>query len=107
MTLDDILAGPAGAYVAIGAMTCATFLCRASGVLMMSRVRLTPRVTRALRALPGSIVVATVAPLAAQAGAPAVAGVLVALGTMAVVRYELAALIAGLGTVAGLRAIGL
>lgn len=107
MTIDGFLAGPAGAYAAIAAMTCATYLCRASGVVLMSRVRLTPRVTRALRALPGSIVVATVAPLAAAAGPPALAGVIVALATMALVRYELAALVAGLGTVAALRALGL
>jgi uncharacterized membrane protein len=107
MTADGFLAGPAGACVAILAMAVATYLCRASGVVLMSRVRLTPRVTRALRALPGSIVVATVAPLAAQAGAPAIAGVLVALGTMVLVRWELAALLAGLGTVALLRAAGM
>jgi uncharacterized membrane protein len=104
---DGFLAGPAGPYFAILAMALATYLCRASGVVLMSRIRLTPRVTRALRALPGSIVVATVAPLAAQAGAPAVAGVLVALATMIAVRWELAALFAGLATVAVLRAAGL
>ena len=103
---DGLLAGPAGPYVAIFAMAVATYLCRASGVVLMSRVRLTPRVTRALRALPGSIVVATVAPLTAQAGAPAIAGVAVALATMILLRYELAALLAGLGAVALLRAIG-
>src|ERR671910_386983 len=89
--LAGLIAGAAGPYAAILAMAVATYLCRASGVVLMSRVRLTPRVTRALRALPGSIVVATVAPLAAQAGTPAVAGVLIALATMIAVRWELAA----------------
>ena len=88
-------------------MALATYLCRASGVVLMSRVRLTPRVKRALAALPGSLVVATVAPLAWQAGVPAIAGVVAALVTMMATRYELAALMAGLGTVAGLRALGL
>jgi|SRR5687767_11350705 uncharacterized membrane protein len=106
MTADGLLAGPAGPYAAILAMALATYLCRASGVVLMSRVRLTPRVTRALRALPGSIVVATVAPLAAQAGIAAAAGVLAGLAAMIVVRYELAALAAGLGTVALLRGLG-
>ncbi|HKH33904.1 MAG TPA: AzlD domain-containing protein [Beijerinckiaceae bacterium] len=106
MTAEGFLAGPGGPYAAVLAMAVATYLCRASGVVLMSRVRLTPRVTRALQALPGSIVVATVAPLAAQAGAPAIAGVLVALATMIVVRWELAALIAGLGAVMLLRALG-
>jgi uncharacterized membrane protein len=103
---DGLLAGPAGPYLAIFAMAVATYLCRASGVALMSRIHLTPRITRALQALPGSIVVATVAPLAAQAGLPAVAGVLVALATMIATRWELAALIAGLGTVALLRGLG-
>ena len=67
MAIETFIAGPAGSYAAIGAMAVATYLCRASGVALMSRLRLTPRVTRAVKALPGSIVVATVAPLAAQA----------------------------------------
>ena len=107
MTIDALLAGPAAPYLAIAAMALATYLCRASGVVLMSRVRLTPRVTRALAALPGSIVVATVAPLAVAGGLPAIAGVAAALVTMMATRYELAALMAGLGTVAGLRALGL
>jgi uncharacterized membrane protein len=104
--IDGLLAGPASPYLAILAMALATYLCRASGVMLMSRVRLTPRVTRALRALPGSIVVATVAPLALEAGPPAIVGVAAALATMAVVRYELAALLVGLGVVSALRALG-
>jgi uncharacterized membrane protein len=107
MAIDALLAGPAGPYAAIAAMTLATYLCRASGVVLMSRVHLTPRVRRALAALPGSIVVATVAPLAAQAGLPAVAGVAAALVTMMATRTELAALAAGMATVAGLRAMGM
>jgi uncharacterized membrane protein len=107
MVTDMPLAGPAGPYAAIAAMSVATYLCRASGVVLMSRVRLTPRVRRALSALPGSIVVATVAPLAAQAGLPALAGVAAALVTMAATRAELAALAAGMATVAGLRAMGM
>ncbi|HEX8665987.1 MAG TPA: AzlD domain-containing protein [Beijerinckiaceae bacterium] len=107
MTIEALLAGPAAPYVAIAAMALATYLCRASGVVLMSRVHLTPRVTRALAALPGSIVVATVMPLAWQAGLPAMAGVAAALVTMTALRYELAALMAGLGTVAALRALGL
>jgi len=82
MAIETFIAGPAGSYAAIGAMAVATYLCRASGVALMSRLRLTPRVTRAVKALPGSIVVATVAPLAAQAGLAAMAGVLAALTTL-------------------------
>ena len=51
-------------------MAVATYLCRASGVVLMSRVTITPRVERALRALPGSIVTATILPLALDGGVP-------------------------------------
>src|SRR3954451_2856898 len=107
MAIEAFIAGPAGSSAAFGAMALAPYLCRSSGVALMSRARLTPRVTRAVKALPGSIIVATVAPLAAQAGLAAMAGVLAALPTMIVVRRELAALLAGLGAVALLRGFGL
>lgn len=104
---NGVLAGPAGPYLAILAMAAATYLCRAAGVVLMSRVRVTPRIERALRALPGSIVVATVLPLTLAAGLPAILGVAAALATMALTRTEVAALAAGLATVAVARAAGL
>lgn len=104
--LSDLAASPAGAYLAIAAMTAATYLCRASGVVLMSRMRITPRMERALRALPGSIVVATVLPIVTQAGLPAVAGLAAALATMVVVRLEVAALVLGLSAVTLARAAG-
>ncbi|HEX2728003.1 MAG TPA: AzlD domain-containing protein, partial [Beijerinckiaceae bacterium] len=97
----------AGPYLAIAAMTAATFFCRASGVMLMSRIRITRRVTRALRALPGSIVVATVLPIALHAGPPAILGLVAGLTTMTLVRHELAALIVGLAAVSLARATGL
>ena len=105
--MADLIIGPAGAYLAIAAMTLATYLCRASGVVLMSRVRLTPAIERALRALPGSIVVATVLPIALRAGAPAVIGLVAALAVMVRTRHELAALATGLAAVSAARAFGL
>src|SRR5215203_2973108 len=105
--MADLIAGPAGPYVAIAAMTLATYLCRASGVVLMSRVRLTPAIERALRALPGSIVVATVLPIALRAGVPAVLGLVAALAVMVRTRQELPSLVAGLAAVAAARALGL
>jgi uncharacterized membrane protein len=104
--IEGFLAGPTGPYVAIFAMTAATYLCRASGVVLMSRVRVTPRIERGLRALPGSIVVATVLPIALASGPPAILGVTAALAVMAATRSELGALGAGLGAVAAARAAG-
>ena len=104
--LREWVAGPAGPYLAILAMTVATYLCRAAGVVVMSRMRITPRLERGLRALPGSIVVATVLPLAVQGGPPAALGLVAALLAMAWLRTELAALGAGLAVVGLVRAAG-
>jgi uncharacterized membrane protein len=103
----DLVAGPAGPYLAIAGMALATFLCRAAGVVVMSRVRITPRIARGLRALPGSIIVATVLPIALQSGAAAMLGLVAGLVTMSLVRHELAALMAGLAAVSLLRALGI
>jgi uncharacterized membrane protein len=107
MQMGDVLAGPAGPYLAIAAMAVATYVCRAGGVVLMSRVRLTRRLQRALQALPGSIVIATVLPIAIRAGVPAMVGLAVALTTMSLTRHELPALLAGLTAVSVVRAAGL
>jgi uncharacterized membrane protein len=107
MTALDVIGGPWGAALAIFAMTVATYLCRASGVVLMSRVRITPRVERALRALPGSIVMATIVPIAFDGGASALLGLGATVLVMSLARIELAAIAAGLGTVALIRAFGL
>jgi uncharacterized membrane protein len=105
--VEGALAGPAGAYAAILAMALGTYACRVAGVLVMSRLRPTPRIERGLRALPGSIVVATVAPIAAQAGLPAFVGLAACLVVMVLTRLDLAALLAGLAAIAAARAIGI
>ncbi|MFH6785262.1 MULTISPECIES: AzlD family protein [Methylobacterium] len=105
--IDAVLASPAGPWIAILALALVTYLCRASGVVLMSRVRLTPRVERGLRALPGSIVVATALPTGLSAGLPGLLGLATAAGVMALTRFELAAVLAGLGVVAAGRALGL
>ncbi|MGY2048116.1 AzlD family protein [Methylobacterium sp. JK268] len=96
----DLLAGPAGSVLAAATLAAVTYLCRSSGVVLMSRVRLTPRVERALRALPGSIVVATALPTGLAAGGPGIAGLVAAAAVMALTRIELAAIAAGLAVVA-------
>ena len=98
---------PWGAALAILGMMLVTYLCRASGVVLMSRVRITPRVERALRALPGSIVVATILPLAVDGGAPALLGLGATVLVMSLAGIELVAIAAGLACVALLRALGI
>lgn len=105
--LEALLSPPWGGYIAILMMTAATYFCRAAGVIFMSRIRIGPRITRALRALPGSIVVGTILPVAAQAGPPAFLGVAAAIVVMATTRIEVLAMAAGLAGVAAARAFGL
>lgn len=103
---SSLLAGPWGAGLAVLGMALVTYACRASGVLLMSRVRITPRLERALRALPGSIVVATILPLGLDGGLAAMLGLGVTVLAMSLARIELVAIVAGLAAVALLRAAG-
>lgn len=103
---ESALSGSAGAVAAIIAMIAATYGCRVAGVLLMRRVRLTPTIERALAALPGAIVAATVVPLAFRSGPAAVAGIAGGIVTMMIIRQEVVALLVGLGIVAGARALG-
>lgn len=103
---DGFLAGPLGPVLVIAAMAVATYLCRVGGVLIMSRVRLTPMVERALGALPGSIVASTVVPLALKSGPAAIAGIVAAIVVTRLTHSEFGALAAGLAVAAGLRAAG-
>ena len=86
------------------AMAGVTYLCRAGGYWAMGRLPLTPRLERALRALPGCIIVATVVPIAARIGAPALVALTAAVAAMLWRRVEVLALAAGLGAAALWRA---
>ena len=83
----------------ISSTTAMAGLLFASGAVLMSRVRITPRVERALRALPGSIVVSTILPIAVQSGLSAFVGLSASITLMSVTRNDLAALAAGLAAV--------
>lgn len=103
---ETIIASPWGSLLAIGAMALVTFLCRIAGVVVMSRVRLTPRIERGLRALPGSIILATILPVVIDHGPPAVMALAAAIVAMVVTRIDIVGLLAGLGTLAVIRAFG-
>lgn len=104
MTLPE--PGIWGPYLAILGMALATYLCRISGVVLMSFVPLTPRVRRGLAALPGSIVVATVLPLIERLGLAAGLALLAAIASMVIRRSELLALVTGMVVVSLMRAAG-
>lgn len=104
--VTDIIAGPWGSAFAILAMGVATFLCRIAGALVISRMALTPRMERGLRALPGSVIVATILPVTLDNGPAGIVSLTATAAAMAVTRKELISLAAGLGTLSGLRALG-
>lgn len=103
--LGTLIAQPWGAVLAIAAMAAVTFLCRIAGVVVMSRVRITPRVERGLRALPGSIIMATILPVVIDTGWPAILALAATIVTMAVTRIDIVSLAAGLGTLSVIRAL--
>ncbi len=103
--LDALLAQPWGSAIAIAGMTMVTYFCRIAGVILMSRVRITPRIERGLRALPGSIIVATILPVALDSGWPALLALAATIVTMAFTRIDILSLAAGLGTLSIIRAL--
>jgi uncharacterized membrane protein len=105
-SLGTVIASPWGSVLAIAAMTLVTFLCRIAGVVVMSRVRLTPRIERGLRALPGSIILATILPVVIDNGLPAIIALTAAVVAMAVTRIDIVGLLMGLGTLSIIRAFG-
>ncbi|MBQ0821696.1 AzlD domain-containing protein [Microvirga sp. HBU67558] len=105
-TLGSVIPSPWGSVLAIGAMAVVTYLCRIAGVAVMSRVRLTPRIERGLRALPGSIILATILPVVIDNGFPAMAALAAAIVAMAVTRIDIVGLLVGLGTLSVIRMLG-
>jgi uncharacterized membrane protein len=105
-TFSSIIASPWGSAMAIAGMTLVTFLCRIAGVVVMSRVRITPRIERGLRALPGSIILATILPVVMDNGLPAIVALIAAIVAMVVTRIDIVGLLTGLGTLAVIRAFG-
>lgn len=101
------MSASAGPWLVILATASVTFLLRIGGYWLMSRVPLTPDVRRALAALPASLFVATVTPVALKAGPSGVAATVAAAAAMWITKRELPALLVGFAVAAGLRAAGL
>ena len=92
--------------LAIVVMAITTALMRAGGFWLMGRVPLTPRVRRALEALPGAIVAAIVLPVIAKIGTVAALAVAAAAVAMVLRRNELLAVAVGVGVAILARAVG-
>jgi uncharacterized membrane protein len=96
--------GGAGTIAAILAMGAVTYGFRAGGFWLMAHVPLTARVRRMLEALPGTVVVATVAPIAVREGAPALLAIAAAVAAMLIRRNDFLAVVVGMAVAALARA---
>ena len=97
---------PFGFAVAIVVMTIMVYLTRAGGYWLIGRVTIGPRLRKMLDALPGAIIAATIAPLLVHGGFSALCAIVAALTAMMLLRNDFAAVAAGLGTAALVRAAG-
>jgi uncharacterized membrane protein len=90
-------------YGALLAMGVASYACRAAGYLLMGWLTITPRLESALRAMPIGVMAGIVAPSVASGRPPELAG-LAAVGiVMKLTGSDIAAALAGAGTVAAMR----
>lgn len=86
--------------VALCSIALASYACRIGGFVLMGYVRITPRITAALGAVPVAVMVGIVIPAAASGGPPEIAA-LAAVGiAMKLTKSDLIAAIAGAVTVA-------
>jgi uncharacterized membrane protein len=104
--MGDFVTGEWGPAVVIACMCLVTFCCRAAGAVIMSRVAITPRVQRGMQALPGSIILSSIAPAALDHGWPALVALAATVIAMVLTRLELVGLVGGLGTLTLVRALG-
>ena len=90
----------------MSALAVATYLCRVTGYLAMQRVPFTPGVRRALEALPGCVMAAVIVPGVLGSGFAGLFGVVTAMIVMALVKKDIAAMVAGCAVAALVRAAG-
>ena len=96
-----------GMWMAIAAMAGVTYAIRAGGFWLMGYVPLTRRVRSILNALPGSVIMSIILPLAVRGGTAAAIAVLTSLVVMALRRNDLLAVVCGMGAAAFVRAFAL
>lgn len=91
----------------IAVMVAVTLLLRLGGFWLMGFVRVTPRLQRMLDALPGSVIVASVVPVAVNGGIVGILAIGAAVATMIWQRNDFLAVIAGMVVAAAARAAGI
>lgn len=96
-----------GFWLALAALALASYACRVAGFLLMGLVTITPRLEAALRATPLGVMIGIVMPAAASGRLPELAGLVVVVGVMKLVRHDLVAALSGAATVALCRQLAL
>ena len=94
-------------FAIIVAMAIAAAFCRFSGFAFMRFMPMTPRVRAGLAAMPLAVMLAIVLPPALRGSWPEWGGIAAAMAAVLLRGNELVALVAGMATVALLRAFGL
>ncbi|MEW5774507.1 MAG: AzlD domain-containing protein [Thermodesulfobacteriota bacterium] len=103
---SEPLASAASSILAIGGMALATYLTRAAGLFVATRVRLTPRAEAFLQGIPGAVLISIVLPGLTRGGPAEWAAAAVSLGLALKTRNLLVAMLAGVAVVWALRQAG-
>ncbi len=104
MSADAWSLDPLAATAILG-MAVATYAMRAGGFWLMRFMPMSPGLEAWLRHIPGAVIISLLAPMVAAGGWPEAVGTAVAAAVMRMVGHDLAAIMAGIVTVALLRAI--
>jgi len=87
-------------------MAIAAYGMRIGGFWLIGHFQIGPRLQRMLNALPGAVIAASVLPIVSKGGLSALCAVAAAVVTMLVARNNFAAVVAGVGAAALVRASG-
>lgn len=98
---------PLGFFALLATMTLVVYATRAGGFWLIGRVTMGRRLQRMLKALPGAVIAATVAPIVLTGGVSAWLAVVAAALTMIALRNDFAAVLAGVAVAALARGAGL
>lgn len=94
------MAGDIAFWSALAALALASYACRVAGYLLMGLVTITPRLEAALKATPLGVMIGIVMPAASSGKLPELAGLVVVVGVMKLLRNDLVAAVCGAATVA-------
>ncbi len=99
-------AEPLASALAILGMAAATYLTRAAGLFIATRIRLTPRTEAFLQGIPGAVLISILLPGLTRGGPAEWVAAAVSLGLALKTRNLLAAMVAGVVAVCVLRQFG-